>query len=282
MNRCLPVRPSARPRCRAGVLAGSENGLGAITVEATRVKDGTVLDQVIGIVARAQQRRVTLERITDRIAKWFVPIVLLIAIGTFGGWWAFGPAGSAFTYASICAVGVLIVACPCAVGLASPAAVAAGMRRAARSGLIFRDPATLERLSSVDTVLFDKTGTLTEGRPKFIAVAGNRGVSENAALALAAAVERGNDHPLGLAIVWEAVRRKLANRHGRERGGHSRQGRPGYCGWEKRRGGEARLPTGVRRLSGADVERGDVAPQAGTRRRLRRGGNALRRRRRHE
>jgi Cu+-exporting ATPase len=193
----------------AGVLAGSENGLGAITVEATRVKDGTVLDQVIGIVARAQERRVTLERITDRIAKWFVPIVLLIAIGTFGGWWAFGPAGSAFTYASICAVGVLIVACPCAVGLASPAAVAAGMRRAARSGLIFRDPATLERLASIDTVLFDKTGTLTEGRPKFIAVAGNRGVSENAALALAAAVERGNDHPLGLAIVWEAVRRKL-------------------------------------------------------------------------
>ena len=151
----------------------------------------------------------TLGRTTDRIAQWFVPIVLLIAAGSFAGWWAFGPEGSALTYASICAVSVLIVACPCAVGLASPTAVVAGMRRAARSGLIFRDPATLERLASVDTVLFDKTGTLTEGRPKFIAVAGNRGVSENAALALAAAVERGSDHPLGLAIVWEAVRRKL-------------------------------------------------------------------------
>jgi len=193
----------------AAVLAGSENGLGAITVEATRVKDDTVLDQVIGIVARAQERRVTLDRTTDRVARWFVPMVLLIALGAFAGWWALGPEGSALTYASICAVGVFIVACPCAVGLASPTAVTAGMRRAARSGLIFRDPATLERLASVDTVLFDKTGTLTEGRPKLIAVAGNRGVSENAALALAAAVERGNDHPLGLAIVWEAVRRKL-------------------------------------------------------------------------
>jgi P-type Cu+ transporter len=193
----------------AGVLAGSENGLGTITVEATRVKDDTVLDQVIGIVARAQERRVTLDRTTDRVAHWFVPLVLLIALGAFVGWWAFGPADSALTYASICAVGVFIVACPCAVGLASPAAVTAGMRRGARSGLIFRDPATLERLAAVDTVLFDKTGTLTEGRPKLIAVAGNRGVSENAALALAAAVERGSDHPLGLAIVWEAVRRKL-------------------------------------------------------------------------
>jgi Cu+-exporting ATPase len=193
----------------AAVLAGSENGLGTITVEARHIKDDTVLDQVIGIVARAQERRVTLERTTDRIAQWFVPVVLLIAAGTLAGWWIFGPKGAAFTYGSICAVAVLIVACPCAVGLASPTAVSAGMRRATRMGLLFRDPATLERLSSIDTILFDKTGTLTEGRPKFIAVAGNRGVSENAALALAAAVERGSDHPLALAIVWEAVRRKL-------------------------------------------------------------------------
>jgi len=191
------------------VLAGSENGLGAITIEAVRVKDDTVLDQVIAVVARAQERRVTLDRTTDRIAQWFVPIVLIIAVGTFVGWASLGPEGSALTYAAVCAVGVLIVACPSAVGLATPTAVVAGMRRASRHGLLFRDPATLERLSSVDTVLFDKTGTLTEGRPKLVAVAGNRGVSENAVLAMAAAIERGNDHPLGLAIVWEAVHRKL-------------------------------------------------------------------------
>lgn len=193
----------------AAVLAGTENGLGTITVEATHVKDDTVLDQVIAIVARAQERRVTLDRTTDRIARWFVPIVLIVAVGTFAGWTAFGPEGSAFTYAAVCAVGVLIVACPCAVGLATPTAVVVGMRRAARLGILFRDPATLERLASVDTVLFDKTGTLTEGRPQLIAVLGNRGVSESAVLAMAAAVERGNDHPLGLAIVWEAVRREL-------------------------------------------------------------------------
>ena len=193
----------------AGVLAGSENGLGAITVEATHVKDDTVLDLVIGIVARAQERRVTLQRTTDRVAQWFVPLVLLIAAGTFAAWAIFGPRDSAFTFAAICAVSVLIVACPCAVGLATPAAVVAGMRRATRLGLLFRDPATLERLASVDTVLFDKTGTLTEGRPVLVGVQGNRGVGENAVLALAAAVERGSNHPLGLAIVWEAVRRKL-------------------------------------------------------------------------
>ena len=173
------------------------------------MKDDTVLDQVIGVVARAQERRVNLDRTTDRIARWFVPLVLLIAAGAFAGWAAFGPRGSAFTYAAVCAVGVLIVACPCAVGLATPTAVVIGMRRAARSGLLFRDPATLERLSSVDAILFDKTGTLTEGRPKLVAVLGNRSVGENAVLATAAAVERGNNHPLGLAIVWEAVRRGL-------------------------------------------------------------------------
>jgi P-type Cu+ transporter len=193
----------------AEVLAGTENGLGTIAIEATHVKDDTVLDQVIAVVARAQERRVTLDRTTDRIARWFVPIVLIAAVGTFAGWVAFGPSGSAFTYAAVCAVGVLIVACPCAVGLATPTAVVVGMRRAARSGLLFRDPATLERLASVDTILFDKTGTLTEGRPQLIAVLGNRGVAENAVLAAAAAVERGNSHPLGLAIVWEAVRREL-------------------------------------------------------------------------
>jgi len=193
----------------AAVLAGTENGLGTITVEATHVKDDTVLDQVIAVVARAQERRVNLDRTTDRIARWFVPLVLIVAAGTFAGWVAFGPSGSALTYAAVCAVGVLIVACPCAVGLATPTAVVVGMRRAARLGLLFRDPATLERLASVDTFLFDKTGTLTEGRPQLIAVLGNRGVAENTVLAVAAAVERGNSHPLGLSIVWEAVRRTL-------------------------------------------------------------------------
>jgi len=202
-----PVRAGRGPWGR--VLAGTENGLGAITVEATGVKGDRVLDQVIEIVGRAQERRVTLRRTTDWVAAWFVPLVLVAVAATFAAWAAFGPPGSALVYASVCAVAVLIVACPCAVALATPTAVVVGMRRAARAGVLFRDAATLERLASVDTVLFDKTGTLTEGRPKFAGVVPNVGVSEDAVLAAAAAVERGSEHPLGLAIVWEAVRRNV-------------------------------------------------------------------------
>lgn len=192
------------------VLAGSENGLGTITVEVTGVRGDTVLGQVIAIVGRAQERRVLLRRTTDRAAAWFIPLVLIAAIATFAGWAIFGPPDSAFTYAAVCSIGVLIVACPCAVGLATPTAVVLGMRQAARTGILFRDAATLERLASVDTVLFDKTGTLTEGRPKLIQVVPNIGTTEDRVLMSAAAVERGNDHPLGLAIVWEAARRGLS------------------------------------------------------------------------
>ncbi|HEV3440493.1 MAG TPA: heavy metal translocating P-type ATPase [Gemmata sp.] len=203
-----PVRSGRGPEGR--VLAGSENGLGTITVEVTGVKEDTVLGQVIAIVARAQERRVILRRTTDRVAAWFIPLVLVAAFVTFAAWAAFGPRGSALTYAAVCSVGVLIVACPCAVGLATPTAVVIGMRQAARAGVLFRDAATLERLASVNTVLFDKTGTLTEGRPKLVEVIPNVGVTENAVLLAAAAVERGSEHPLGLAIVWEAARRELS------------------------------------------------------------------------
>jgi Cu+-exporting ATPase len=149
-------------------------------------------------------------RTLDRVAAWYIPLALLTAAATFVGWAVLGPSGSALTYASVCAVGVLVVACPCAVGLATPTATVIGMARAARAGVLVRDPATLERLASVDTVLFDKTGTLTEGRPKLAGVVPNIGQSEEAILAAAAAVERGSEHPIALAIVWEAARRGLA------------------------------------------------------------------------
>ena len=191
------------------VLAGSENGLRAITVEATRTGSDTILDQVVGLVSQAQQRRAEFQRTTDRLVAWYVPAVLVAALAAFVGWAAFGPAGSALTYAVVCAVGVLVVACPCAAGLAGSVAVVLGMRRAAGAGILFRDAAALERLAAVDTVVFDKTGTLTEGRPRLIEIIPNIGTSGNHVLALAAAVERGTEHPLGLAIVWEAVNRKL-------------------------------------------------------------------------
>ncbi|AMV26874.1 Silver exporting P-type ATPase [Gemmata sp. SH-PL17] len=191
------------------VLAGSENGLRPLTVEATRAGHDTVLDQVLGLIGRAQQRHAAFQRATDRLVAWYVPTVLGVAFITFVGWASFGPAGAALTYATVCAVGVLVVACPCAAGLAGSVAVVLGMRRATRAGVLFRDAAALERLGAVDTVVFDKTGTLTEGKPRLVEVVPNIGLSAGQVLGLAAAVERGTEHPLGLAIVWEAVNRKL-------------------------------------------------------------------------
>jgi Cu+-exporting ATPase len=203
----LTGEPTRAERGKGGrVLAGSENGLRAITIEAVQTGHNTVLDQVVALVGRAREARGDFQRATDRVFAWYVPLVLLIAVAVAAGWAAFGPAGSAITYAAVCAVGVLVVACPCAVGLTTVAAVIA-MRHAAKAGVLFRDAVALERLALVDTVLFDKTGTLTEGRPRLHAVVPNTGLTDNAVLALAAAVERGSEHPIGLAIVWEAARR---------------------------------------------------------------------------
>jgi P-type Cu+ transporter len=188
------------------VLAGTVNGLGTVTVEVRRVGFGTALAHVIALVDRAQRGRVPLQRAADRMAAWFVPAVLLSACATYIAWIVYGLDGSATT-AAVCAVGVLVAACPVTLGLATPTAVVVGMARATRAGVLFRDGAALERLAAVDTVLFDKTGTLTQGRMKLLAIHPSLGRSAEEVIALAAAVERGSDHPIGLAIVWEAVRR---------------------------------------------------------------------------
>lgn len=203
------------------VMAGTQNGLRPVVVEAVKVKSETMLSHVIHLVEQAQSIRAPLQRTADAIARWFVPLAILVAFATFGGWVAAGLISTkgdtrAFmnagwlTYATICGVGVLIIACPCALGLATPLAVSVGMRRAAKNGVLFRDGAALEELSGVDAVLFDKTGTLTEGKPWLVKVEGGVGVDPDNVLALAAAVERGSEHPVGSAIVWEAVRRNLS------------------------------------------------------------------------
>jgi Cu+-exporting ATPase len=200
------------------VMAGTQNGLGAITVEAVRVRDDTVLAQVIHLVGQAQRSRVPLQRTVDDISRWFVPLVILAAVLTFAGWTAAGLTKTNgswdqfvekewLTYAVVCAVGVVIIACPCALGLATPMAIVVGTARAAQAGILFRDAAALEKLSAVDTVLVDKTGTLTEGKPWIVAVEGAVGEDPDKVLGLAAALERGSEHPIGAAIVWEAVRR---------------------------------------------------------------------------
>ncbi|HKB06049.1 MAG TPA: heavy metal translocating P-type ATPase [Gemmataceae bacterium] len=202
-----PMRTGKRPG--STVLAGTENALGTIEIEVQRVNTDTALAHVAALVARAQQARVPLQRTADRIAAWLVVFAILAAAGTYATWAAIAPAGWQTT-AAVCAVGVLVAACPVALALAAPTAVVVGMRRAARGGILFRDGAALEHLARVDSVLFDKTGTLTEGKMKLIAVEANPFVQENEVLALAAAVERGSVHPIGLGIVWDAARRKLS------------------------------------------------------------------------
>ncbi len=186
------------------VSAGTLNGLGSVIVEATRVGSETLLAKIVHLVGDAQRSRIPLQKLVDRVAAVFVPAVVLAALVTFAAW---AVAGS-FGYAVVCAVSVLVIACPCALGLATPMAVVVGTGRGATRGILFRDAEALERLSRVDTVVFDKTGTLTEGKPKLVAVEG-RGETADRVLTLAAAVERGSEHPLGVSVVWEAVQRGL-------------------------------------------------------------------------
>lgn len=190
------------------VMAGTENGLGTVTVEVRRVNEDTALAHVIALVGRAQRARAPLQRTADRFAVWLIPLAILVGGGTYALWYFFGPAGSQAA-ASVCAIGVLVAACPVALGLAAPTAVVTGIGRASRTGILFRDGEALERLAGIDTVLFDKTGTLTEGRMKLIGVEPNVGHTPEDVLAMAAAVERGSLHPIGLAIIWEASRRQV-------------------------------------------------------------------------
>jgi Cu+-exporting ATPase len=172
-----------------------------------RLPGDSMLAHLIGLIEQARRSKAPLQRTADRIAAALLPVVLLVAVLSLAAWTFGRPASLAAGV--VAAVGVLVVACPVALGLAAPMAVAVAMGRAARAGILFRDGAALERLAAVDTVLFDKTGTLTEGRLKIVTVIPNIGEAVDDVLATAAAAERGSSHPVGLAIVWEAARRGL-------------------------------------------------------------------------
>ena len=175
------------------------NGSGALRIRATQVGADTVLARIIALVESAQASKAPVQALADRVASVFVPVVLAIATGSFIVWMAVGPS-PALTFATLNAVAILVVACPCALGLATPTAVMAGSGRAAELGVLFRSAAALERLSGVDTVIFDKTGTLTLGRPTLreVAVLGDH--TRDEVLAAAAAVERDSEHPLARAV----------------------------------------------------------------------------------
>ncbi|MBL9088228.1 MAG: copper-translocating P-type ATPase [Planctomycetia bacterium] len=189
------------------VVGGTLNGAGSLLARATAVGLDTVLARIVARVGEAQRSRAPIQALADRLVAWFVPAVLVLALATFAGWWAFGPA-PALPHALAAATAVLIVACPCALGLATPLSVMVGMGRGAQAGLLFRDAEALQALRDTDTLLVDKTGTLTAGKPALVDAWSPDGGAD-AALRLAAAVERGSEHPIAAAVTAAAERRGL-------------------------------------------------------------------------
>ena len=191
------------------VFGATQNTTGALRVRATAVGADSALARIIALVEQAQGSKAPIQALVDRVAAVFVPVVIGIALLTLGLWWAFGPS-PALTFALINAVTVLIVACPCALGLATPTAIMVGIGRGARSGILIRDASALELARRVDSVLLDKTGTLTEGQPEVASITASGGIEEDELLRLLATAERGSEHPLAGAIEREAERRGLA------------------------------------------------------------------------
>ncbi|MFI4926308.1 MAG: copper-transporting P-type ATPase [Burkholderiales bacterium] len=191
------------------VTAGTINQTGGFVMKAEKVGADTLLAQIVHMVASAQRSRAPIQRMADQVAAWFVPVVIAVAVLTFGVWLMWGPS-PAFSYALVAAVAVLIIACPCALGLATPMSIMVGVGRGAQEGVLIRDAEALERLEKIDTLVVDKTGTLTEGRPKVVHVEPAPGFQADDLLQKLASVERGSEHPLALAVVNAAQERKLA------------------------------------------------------------------------
>lgn len=190
------------------VTGATINGTGSLIIEATRVGADTMLSQIVEMVANAQRSRAPIQKLADVISGRFVPAVILIAIISFVSWSIWGPP-PAMAYALVSAVAVLIIACPCALGLATPMSIMTATGRGAQAGVLIKNAEALERFAKVDTLIVDKTGTLTEGKPKLIAVIANEGHTEDEILRLAASLERGSEHPLAEAIVDGAEARGL-------------------------------------------------------------------------
>lgn len=185
------------------VIGGTMNQTGSFVMKAERVGKDTMLSQIVQMVAEAQRSRAPIQRMADLVASWFVPAVILVAVIAFIFWMVFGPA-PAFTYALIAAVSVLIIACPCALGLATPMSIMVGVGKGAQGGVLIKNAESLERMEKVDTLVVDKTGTLTEGKPTVTKIVAAESFGEDELLMLAASLEQGSEHPLAHAIVMAA------------------------------------------------------------------------------
>jgi Cu+-exporting ATPase len=190
------------------VIAGTVNGTGSFVMQAEKIGRDTLLAQIVRMVSEAQRSRAPIQRLADTVAGWFVPAVVVIAVLTFIVWAIFGPQPS-LAYAVVNAVAVLIIACPCALGLATPMSIMVGVGRGANAGVLIKNAEALETMEKVDTLVVDKTGTLTEGKPRLVSVVALPGQDQASLLRLAASLERGSEHPLADAIIDGAAERKV-------------------------------------------------------------------------
>ena len=230
----MPVTKEAGSK----VIAGTLNQSGGFVMRADKVGRDTLLSQIVKMVADAQRSRAPIQRLADQVSGWFVPIVIAVALIAFGAWAWFGPEPR-MAFGLVAAVSVLIIACPCALGLATPMSIMVGVGRGAQAGVLIKNAEALERMEKVDTLVVDKTGTLTEGKPKVVAIVPAAGFNETDILRLAASVERASEHPLADAIVRAAKERnldlgkveefELADRQGRHRQGRRQDHRSRQC-----------------------------------------------------
>ena len=192
----------------ARVIGGTINRSGSFVMRADRIGHDTLLSRIVQMVASAQRSRAPIQRLADQVASWFVPAVIVAALLAFTAWAMFGPEPR-FAFALVAAVSVLIIACPCALGLATPMSIMVGIGRGAETGVLIKNAEALERMEKIDTLVVDKTGTLTEGKPKVVAVIALPGFDETQVLRVAASVERNSEHPLAAAIVKAAAERNI-------------------------------------------------------------------------
>jgi Cu+-exporting ATPase len=200
----IPVEKSPN----SPVIGGTINTTGSFVMRAERVGAETLLARIVQMVSQAQRSRAPIQRLADRVAAWFVPTVVAVAAVTFAAWFLFGPQPR-LAHALVNAVAVLIIACPCALGLATPMAIMVGTGRGARAGVLIKNAEALETLEKVDTLVVDKTGTLTEGKPSVVGISAAPSYHEDEILRLAASLEKASEHPLGAAIVSAAAEKGL-------------------------------------------------------------------------
>jgi Cu+-exporting ATPase len=236
----------------AKVIGGTINGTGGLVIRADKIGSDTMLARIVRMVAEAQRSRAPIQRLADVVSSWFVPAVIVVAIAAFAAWMIWGPPPS-FAYALVAAVSVVIIACPCALGLATPMSIMVGVGKGATAGVLIKNAEALERFEKVDTLVVDKTGTLTEGKPRVVAVVAADGFDDATVLSLSASLERSSEHPLAAAIVAAAKERDLAAQEVAEFASVTGKGVSGRVGGRQVAVGNAKL-MGDLGIASSDIE----------------------------